>query len=113
VLGGITVINAALQRDGSIQQSQVRINMNHLGELDRKKSARSMAIAQALTTGGLPVEVVDDISVSMWQKFFGYACNATLTTLTRSRAGAIARAGAGAGGSLGCDPAPVRAAPNK
>ena len=29
-------------------------------------------------------------------KFFGFACNATLATLTRSRAGAIAKASAGA-----------------
>lgn len=49
VLGGITVINAALLPDGAIQQSQVRINMNHLGELDCKKSARCIAISQALT----------------------------------------------------------------
>jgi 2-dehydropantoate 2-reductase len=96
VLGGITVINAALLPDGTIQQSQVRVNMNHLGELDGKKSARCTAIAQALTTGGLPAEVVDNITVSMWQKFFGYACNASLATLTRSRAGTIAKAGAGA-----------------
>ena len=96
VLGGITAINAALLPNGTVRQSQVRINMNHLGELDRKKSARCMAISQALTTGGLPAEVVDDIADSLWRKFFGYACNATLTTLTRSRAGAIAKAGAGA-----------------
>lgn len=96
VLGGITVINAALMPDGAIQQSQVRINMNHLGELDGKKSTRCVAIAHALTSGGLQAEAVDNVMASMWQKFFGYACNATLATLTRSRAGAIARASAGA-----------------
>src|SRR5436190_1098268 len=96
VLGGITVVNAALRPDGAIQQSQVRINMNHLGELDGRKSARCGAIAQTLTAGGLAAEVVDNIAASMWQKFFGYACNASLTTLTRSRAGSIAKAGAGA-----------------
>jgi 2-dehydropantoate 2-reductase len=96
VLGGITVVNAALRPDGAIQQSQVRINMNHLGELDGQKSARCAAIAQTLTAGGLAAEVVDNIAASMWQKFFGYACNASLTTLTRSRAGSIAKAGSGA-----------------
>ncbi len=34
VLGGLTVINAALMPDGTIQQSQVRININAIGELD-------------------------------------------------------------------------------
>src|SRR5260370_40896919 len=32
----------------------------------------------------------------MWMKFFGFACNATIATLTRSRAGTIARSGCGA-----------------
>ena len=40
VLGGLTAINAALLPDGTIQQSQLRINMNVLGELDGVQSAR-------------------------------------------------------------------------
>lgn len=96
VLGGITAINAALLPDGAIQQSQLRINMNHLGELDGRKSTRCAAIAQALTSGGLQAEAVDDVMASLWQKFFGYACVATVATLTRSRAGVVARASAGA-----------------
>jgi 2-dehydropantoate 2-reductase len=32
----------------------------------------------------------------MWMKFFGFACNAAIATLTRSRAGTIARSGSGA-----------------
>jgi hypothetical protein len=39
---------------------------------------------------------VPDISAQMWNKFFGFACNATIATLTRSRAGAIARSQSGA-----------------
>jgi len=96
VLGGITAVNAALLPDGAIQQSHVRVNMNHLGELDGKKSARCAAIALALTAGGLPADMVDNIIASLWQKFFAYACIASLATLTRSRAGVIAQTGAGA-----------------
>ena len=94
VLGGLTVINAALRPDGSIQQSQVRINMNYLGELDGKTTPRSRAIAEALN--GIEAKVVPDITAQMWNKYVGFACNATIATLTRSRAGAIARSGAGA-----------------
>ena len=94
VLGGITVINAALLPDGVIQQSQVRINMNYHGELDGKVTARCTAIAHDLRL--IDGKAVPDIRVQMWGKFFGYACNATLTTLTRSRAGLIARSAAGA-----------------
>lgn len=94
VLGGMSVINAALLPDGAIQQSQVRVNMNYHGELDGKITPRCTAIAHDLRLiGG---KAVPDIGVQMWGKLFGYACNATITTLTRSRAGTIARASAGA-----------------
>jgi 2-dehydropantoate 2-reductase len=96
VLGGVTVINAALLPDGSIQQSHVRINMNAIGELEGGcESARCNAIKTALEVGGIPVEVSDNIVAMMWMKFFGFACNATIASLTRSRAGAIARSAAG------------------
>jgi 2-dehydropantoate 2-reductase len=91
VLGGLTVINAALMPDGTIQQSQVRININAIGELDGRGSLRCTAIKTALEAGGIPVQVSDNILAMMWMKFFGFACNATIATLTRSRAGTIAR----------------------
>ncbi|MGD9883532.1 MAG: ketopantoate reductase family protein [Geminicoccaceae bacterium] len=94
VLGGLTAINAALLPDGTIQQSQVRINMNFLGELDGKITPRCTAIAEALK--GIDAKVVPNITEQMWHKFNGFACNATIATLTRARAGLIARSGAGA-----------------
>jgi 2-dehydropantoate 2-reductase len=94
VLGGISVINAALLPGGAIQQSQVRINMNYHGELDGKITSRCTAIAHDLRL--IDGKAVPDIGLQMWLKLFGYVCNATVTTLTRSRAGAIARSGAGA-----------------
>src|SRR6266481_451302 len=96
VLGGLTVINAALMPDGTIQQSQVRININAIGEFDGRGSPRCTAIKTALEAGGIPVQVSDSILAMMWMKFFGFACNATIATLTRSRAGTIARSGCGA-----------------
>jgi 2-dehydropantoate 2-reductase len=94
VLGGLTVINAALMPNGAIQQSQLRVSMNYLGELDGSKSSRCAAIADTLKA--IEAKVVPDIMAQMWNKFFGYACNATITTLTRSRAGTIARSASGA-----------------
>lgn len=94
VLGGMSVINAALLSDGAIQQSQVRINMNYHGELDGKVTARCTAIAHDLRL--IDGKAVPDIGAQMWGKLFGYACNATITTLTRSRAGLIARSAVGA-----------------
>src|SRR6476619_1881508 len=96
VLGGLTVINAALMPDGTIQQSQVRINLNAIGEFDGRGSPRCTAIKTALEAGGIPIQVSDSILAGMWMKFFGFACNATIATLTRSRAGTIARSACGA-----------------
>lgn len=96
VLGGLTVINAALLPDGVIQQSQVRINITGIGELDGHRSERCNTIKSALERGGIAVDIPDSIIAGMWAKFFGFACNAAIASLTRSRAGAIARSPAGA-----------------
>jgi 2-dehydropantoate 2-reductase len=96
VLGGLTVINAALLADGTIQQSQVRVNITAIGELDGRPSSRSTAIKTALEAGGIPVQITDNILVMMWEKFFSFACSATIASLSRSRAGVIARAADGA-----------------
>ena len=91
VLGGLTIINVALMPDGTIQQSQVRVNITMIGELDGQLSDRCTVIKKALEAGGISVQVADNILVMMWEKFFGFACNATIASLTRSRAGVIAR----------------------
>ncbi len=66
VLGGLTVINAALMPDGTIQQSELRINITAIGELDGRISSRCAAIKMALEAGGIPVQVSDDIVVACW-----------------------------------------------
>ena len=96
VLGGLTVINAALLPDGAIQQSQVRVNITAIGELDGRLSSRCTAIKTALEAGGIPVQIADNILVLMWEKFFAFSCSATIASLSRSRAGVIARAADGA-----------------
>ena len=95
VLGGLTAINAALLPDGSIQQSQLKVNITIIGELDGQISERCTAIQQALDAGGLPATVSDNITGMLWGKLFGFACSATIATLTRSRAGSIARSATG------------------
>jgi 2-dehydropantoate 2-reductase len=95
VLGGLTTINTALLPDGTIQQSALKVNLNAVGELDGRRSERCEAFKQALEKGGLPIDVSDSIVAAMWTKFFGFACIATIASLTRSRAGAIARSTVG------------------
>jgi 2-dehydropantoate 2-reductase len=96
MLGGLTRIRAELMPDGTIQESRVQINLNVIGELDGRASARCSAIKAALEAGSVPVEISDNIVAMMWAKFFGFVCSATIATLTRSRAGAIARSASGA-----------------
>lgn len=96
VVGGLTIINAALMPDGTIQQSQLRLSITAIGELDGGPSSRCTAIKTALEAGGIPVQVSDNILAMMWEKFFGFTCNATIASLTRSRAGVVARATNGA-----------------
>jgi len=95
VLGGLTTINAALMADGTIQQSQLRINLSAIGELDGRASDRCTAIKASLEAGGIPVQISDNILAMMWAKFFGFVISGTIATLTRSRAGAIAKAASG------------------
>ncbi|MBB4373908.1 2-dehydropantoate 2-reductase [Bradyrhizobium sp. cir1] len=95
VLGGLTTINAALMPDGTIQQSQLRINLNAIGELDGSTSNRCAAIKADLEAGGVPVQISDTIVAMMWAKFFGFVISATIASLTRSRAGAIAQSASG------------------
>ena len=82
VLGGFTVINAALMPDGTIQQSQVRIKITAIGELDGRSSIRCTAIKAALEAGGIPVQVTENIMAMMWEKCFGFTCNATVASVT-------------------------------
>lgn len=96
VLGGLTVINPVKLPDGTIEQSAVSMTITAIGELPGGGSARCAAIRDVLATAGLEVNVVEDIRAAMWQKLFGFACNAAITTLTRSRAGVIAGTAAGA-----------------
>lgn len=96
VLGGLTAVNAVLAPNGDVVQSPVKIDMTAFGELRGPRSARCAAIHQAFAAAGVSAAVSDDVVAAMWAKFFGFACIATIATLTRSRAGVIAAAAAGA-----------------
>ena len=95
VLGGLTAVNAVLAPNGDVVQSPVKIDMTAFGELSGASSARCAAIHRAFAAAGLSATVSADVTASMWAKFFGFACIASLATLTRSRAGVVATSAAG------------------
>lgn len=97
VLGGLAMISAALLPDGSVRHNPIRLPINSaVGELDGRRSSRCEAIKKVFVAGGIAFDAREDIIAAMWEKFFGFSCNAVIATLTRSRAGAIARSQAGA-----------------
>ena len=67
VLAGLTIINAALMADGTIQQSQLRINLTAIGELAGGPSSRCTDIKTALEAGGIQVQIPDNILALMWE----------------------------------------------
>ena len=95
VLGGLTAVNAVLAPNGDVIQSPVKIDMTAFGEVSGAPSERCTAIHRAFATAGLSATVSADVMASMWAKFFGFACIASLATLTRSRAGVVATSAAG------------------
>jgi 2-dehydropantoate 2-reductase len=95
VLGGLTAINAALLPGGVIEQSQLRVNITSIGELNGRPSGRCDAIQKALAAGGISADISDNIIAAMWMKFFAFACIASIASMTRSRAGTIASTDAG------------------
>jgi 2-dehydropantoate 2-reductase len=95
VLGGLTLVNAALSRTGEVVQSQVSLNTISCGELTGPVSARCHQIEKDFVAAGVAMSVSDDIVGQMWGKFFGIAAVAAVATVARARATAVANSTAG------------------
>lgn len=93
---GLTVINAALLPDGTIQQSEVRITSRQLERSMDEFRPDARQFRRRWTRAASQVQISDNIVAAMRMKFFGFAWNATIASLSRSRAGAIARSAVGA-----------------
>jgi len=96
VLGGVALVRAELSPEGDILRSEgSNLDKTSFGELTGERSARCQEIQHALAAGGVSSTVSDNIVGEMWAKFCAFAANATISTLTRARAGEIAAAPAG------------------
>lgn len=95
VLGGLCLISATLGPDGSIRH----LNDTHLmafGEPTRAVSARTEAIAAAMSGTGFEFRLSASILQEMWEKWVFIAAAAGITCLMRSAFGDVVAAG-GAG----------------
>jgi 2-dehydropantoate 2-reductase len=96
VLGGLTLVNAALTPDGEIVQSQLSLNTISCGEQSEADSVRCEQIKQDFVAAGVEMSVSSDIIRDMWGKFFGLGGSSAIAVITRARASAVATAPAGA-----------------
>jgi 2-dehydropantoate 2-reductase len=93
VLGGLCVISATLDPNGSI----VHLNDLHtltFGELDGARSPRIEAIESELSGAGFDAQLSGGIRQDMWEKWVFIAAAAGITCLMRAAVGDIVAAGA-------------------
>ncbi|HEX9238104.1 MAG TPA: 2-dehydropantoate 2-reductase [Xanthobacteraceae bacterium] len=94
VLGGQCIISATLDAEGRV----IHLNDLHFlsfGEQNRAQSARTTAIAAALSGAGFEAHLATAILQEMWEKWAFIAAAAGISCLMRGAFGDIVAAGAG------------------
>jgi len=88
VIGGLCRISAEIASPGviALHSSFTQIT---LGEMDRRPSVRTEALAKALNDAGIPTDVSTDIQADMWRKFAFITAFSGVTGATRSTIGPI------------------------
>lgn len=87
VLGGMAMINAHSPAPGVIERPGGPHRLE-FGELGGESSARSLAIAQAITGAGVEAIVAPKIAERMWWKLVG-VCGASIFCLMRANKGQV------------------------
>lgn len=88
VIAGLCRISAEIAGPGVIALHSPFCQIN-LGEMDRRPSARTEALAKALNEAGVPTEVSADIQADLWRKFAFITAFSGVTGATRSTIGPI------------------------
>ncbi|MDF2442076.1 MAG: 2-dehydropantoate 2-reductase [Subtercola sp.] len=94
VVGGVCVVAAQLDPDGSIRQVGVG-NSWAYGEFDGSVSDRMLELDSSLTGAGFGARISQTIDLDMWEKWVMLASGGALTTLLRSTVGPIVAAPGG------------------
>ncbi|MFK7944897.1 MAG: ketopantoate reductase family protein [Paracoccaceae bacterium] len=68
-----------------------KMDPTSVGELDGSRSARTRWLADALTRGGMPAEVTDNIEGVLWSKFIHNCCINAPSAITGLRMGEVTR----------------------
>ena len=88
VIGGVAKIAAVVAEPGLIRHTGTFAELV-FGELDGSRSARVLALAQALDNAGVKHQVSDDIRLEIWDKMVFLSTLSGLTSLMRSPVGPI------------------------
>jgi 2-dehydropantoate 2-reductase len=88
VIGGVTHIGAVIEAPGVIAHTG-KLQRVTIGELDHKRTARVLDIANALHKAGVESVVSDDIAKVTWEKFVFLTSLSGMTALTRKPVGPV------------------------
>jgi 2-dehydropantoate 2-reductase len=88
VLGGIARISAARVAPGVVERRSA-FQTVVLGELDRSRSARTEAIADAFRGSGIDARVADAIDIELWQKYVFISAFAAVCGMSRAPIGQV------------------------
>ncbi len=92
VLGGLCLISATLDADGTV----LHLNDSHglvFGELDTAGSARVTAVADAMAGANFDARVSSEMRLEMWEKWIFITTLASATCLLRGTVGDIVASG--------------------
>ncbi len=95
VAGGVAVIGAALDPDGTIRHLNTTQGFSH-GPRTPAQRERAERLQAELLKGGFAPVLSDNILLDMWEKFTLLSTLAGMTCLLRANVGQIARTGEGA-----------------
>ena len=88
----IEALRAGLNSLGYIEGKNIAIEFRwakNADELDRLRSLRAETLADALSHAGIEVELVQDIHVTIWNKFVFLTGMSAMTALTRQPVGRV------------------------
>lgn len=88
VIGGLTYIEAFIQKPGVIEQKSAKREVI-LGELDGRVTERIGRIEALFREATIPVRVTQEIQREIWKKFIFISSFSAITTATRSPIGPI------------------------
>jgi 2-dehydropantoate 2-reductase len=88
VAGGVARISAEIAKPGVIHHHSSFASIE-FGELNRRKSDRLQAFLETAKDAGIDAHLVDDINITIWEKFILLASFSAITSLTRLSAGPV------------------------